>query len=233
MNELDNFNFDLGDFDLDFDLDENFETRYIKPLYKKEVSDKYLKYSDAKKLAKKISLYENERIFAIINGSFIFGDFIEALIVEKNCHVKEMTISTLSMSINNVDSLKNLLDGGFVDKLNLIVSTFFFSHERQGTIKYIYDMLDIDNKLQLAVADTHCKTCIFEDYNNNFIVIHGSANLRSSANIEQIMIENNKVLYQFNYDYQLDIINKYKTINKSIRRNTLWQVVHPVQEVLQ
>jgi len=39
------------------------------------------------------------------------------------------------------------------------------------------------------------------------------------------MIENNKELYDFNYQYQMEIIDKYKTINKSIYGRKLWQVV--------
>lgn len=29
-------------------------------------------------------------------------------------------------------------------------------------VPYIYQVLDIDNKFQLAISGTHCKTCIFE-----------------------------------------------------------------------
>lgn len=59
--------------------------------------------------------------------------------------------------------------------------------------------------------------------------MHGSVNLRSSSNIEQFVIEDNKQLYDFNQDYQNRILEKYKTINKSIRGNTLWQKVVEVQ----
>jgi hypothetical protein len=160
-----------------------------------------------------------------LDGNFIFGDFIEAVLVSRNWLAKKMTISTLSMSYENIVSLQNLLIGGFVDELNLIVSDYFFSHERSGLIRDIYDLLDIDNKFQLAVASTHCKICQFETENNRFIVIHGSANLRSSSNIEQIVIEESEELYKFNDEYQSKIVEKYKTIKKSLRRKTLWQAV--------
>ena len=67
--------------------------------------------------------------------------------------------------------------------------------------------------------------CIFETYNGGYVIIHGSANLRSSSNIEQFMIEENEELYKFNFEFQKRIVEEYKTIKKSIRSKKLWQVV--------
>jgi hypothetical protein len=223
------FTEDFSDVELEIDVE--FETRYIKPPKTKEIAEINLKYSDAQKLSRDFRLGECNRYFVIVNGSFYFGDFIEAFIVDRNLHVKELTISTLSMNENNVDSLANLIKGNYVDQLNLIVSDYFFAHERNNLIPYIYEKLDVNNSFQLAVAGTHCKTCILETHCGKFVVIHGSANLRSSGNIEQFVIESNKELYDFNHEYQKAIIDKYKTINKSIRSKTLWQTV--AMEVVQ
>ena len=56
-------------------------------------------------------------------------------------------------------------------------------------------------------------------------MIHGSANLRSSSNIEQLVIENSPGLYDFCYDVHAAIIDKHKTINKAVRRTNLWSAV--------
>jgi hypothetical protein len=228
MDELKlNFNVDCSNFDLNINLDlfKEFNSRYIKPPICNDVAESFCAYENARKLASEIDISKNARTFCVINGNFIFGDFIEALISERHLKVKSMTISTLSMSENNVDSLCNLLEWGFVDELNLIVSDYFFSHERHNLIPYIYERLDKDNKFQLAVCRTHCKTCILELETGEKIVIHGSANLRSSGNIEQFMIEENRLLYDFNLDYQNKIINLYKSINKSVNGKKLWQAV--------
>lgn len=218
--ELNNFNVDLK-----LNINNNFNTRYVKPLWTPELSEHQLKYRNAEKLANDIVLDEKSRYFAIIDGSFIFGDFIEALIVKHNFFTEEMIISTLSMSENNIDSLANLLNGGFVGKLNLIISDYFFSHERNNLIKYAYEELDKNDKFQLSVVSSHCKLCIFAA-DNLKVVIHGSANLRSSSNIEQIVIEVNAELYDFIYDYQIKIVEKYSTINKSIRDSNLWNLIN-------
>jgi len=226
MNEIDlNFDLNLDDFSIDLDILNEFNNRYVKPPIAKEIKEKQVAYSHAKDLSKIVDLSENSRTFCTVNGSFIFGDLIEAIIAERHLKVKSMTISTLSMSENNVDSLKNLLEWGFVEELNLIVSDYFFSHERHNLIPYIYEQLDQDNKFQLAVCRTHCKLCIFELETGEKIVIHGSANLRSSGNIEQFMIEENKELYDFNFEYQNKIINLFKTINKSLTGKKLWHQV--------
>lgn len=224
MDELLKFGVKMSDFL--GETEDDFKTRYIKPPKCREVPDHRLKYSLAEDLAKNILPERGCRYFVILDGKFIAGDFIEAFVTEHDIHVRKMTISTLSMSENNVDSLANLINGGFVDELNLIVSDFFFSHERRNLIPYLYEQLDKDDKFQLAVAGTHCKTCIIETHDGMFFVIHGSANLRSSANIEQIMIEESRELYDFNHDYQMQIIEKYKTIKKSIRHDKLWNTIN-------
>lgn len=200
-------------------------SRYIKPKTTKSIDERFLKYKNALKMVEDMDFKEDKRYFCFIDGSFFFGDFIEAFIVKNNIKIKKMTISTLSMNQNNVDSLKNLLVGNFVDELNLIVSDYFYTHERNSLVKYIYENLDIDNKFQFSSAGTHCKICCFETINNRKFVIHGSANLRSSANIEQFMFEENENLYNFTDEVQSAIVDTYKTINKSVRYNKLWNAI--------
>lgn len=226
IGELDQFDLSIEDFsDIELELELEFETRYIKPPRTQQIAIENLKYSNAEKLAKEISIAENDRYFVVVNGTFIFGDFIEALIVEENYKVKQLTISTLSMSENNVDSFANLLNGGYVDELNLIVSDYFYSHERHDLVPYIYKELDKDNKFQFAAAGTHCKIALIETECNKKIILHGSCNLRSSSNIEQFVIEENKALFDFNQDYQNAIIEKYKTIDKAVRGKELWKTI--------
>lgn len=211
--ELD-INFNMDDLQLDIDFDTTFNTRYSKPIIEPEIKEEYLSYTKAIELAKDITITKDSRQYVFLDGKFYFGDFIEALITTKDYYVEELTISTLSMNQNNVDSLKNLLDGGYVGKLNLIISHYFYSHERSSLIPYIYDKLDINNQFQLVVTRSHCKICLIKTNKDDKIVIHGSANLRSSGNFEQMMIENNDDLYDFNYSFQKEVMKRYSTIKK-------------------
>lgn len=217
--------FDMSGFDLIAEPDE-IEPRYMKPKIYQPIKQSNIKYENALTLAKSLRLNKNERANVIIPGSFIFGDFIEAYIVCNNAKIKKMTISTLSLSQENVDSLNNLLTGEFVDQLNLIISHYFYANERHSLVPYIYQELDMDGKFQLAVAGSHTKTAIFETMGGKFIVMHGSANLRSSQNLEQFTIEENEELYRFYDEYQERIMQKYATINKAIRVKPLWNLIN-------
>lgn len=225
MNELKEFNYDEEVFAPTIGRRVMSGSRYIKPPKCKDIPERLLKYQKAELLAKDVIPEKGMRFFVMLDGGFIAGDFIEAFLVEHNLHVKTLTVSTLSMSQNNVDSLNNLLDGNYVDELNLIVSDYFFSHERQGLIPYMYEVLDKGDKFQLAVAGTHCKLTMIETHCGLKITMHGSANLRSSGNIEHICIEENEALFDFNQEIQSAIIDKYKTIQKSVRHEALWQAV--------
>lgn len=219
---------DTNESDDDFEDVFEFESRYVTPDAPITADERFLKYEYAEDLAKEIVLSKNCRYFCLINGSFYFGDFIEALIKHNNLHVKEMTVSTLSLNQNNVDSFGNLLHDGYLNKLNLIVSDFFFAHERQTLIPYMFKELDIDNKFQLAAARSHTKICLFETMHGSKVVIHGSANLRTSDNLEQFALEENPKLYDFNYKWHRSILEKYPTIDKkakSLRGKLLWQTV--------
>lgn len=222
MNELKDFDFNEDLFNVeDFDFNDKEEFRINKPKLHKNRKETQIKFHNAKKLAKEMDFSENERFDFLVNGTFIFGDFIEALLVEKNIKAKRMVISTLSMSQENIDSLRILLEKNYIDELNLIVSDYFFSHERNFLIKYAYEQLDIDNKFQLSVSRTHTKICYFETIGGKKIVMHGSANLRSSDNIEQFTLEINDKLFDFYNTFFSEIIETYKTINKSVRNSQI------------
>ena len=223
VNELGQFNVDGSDFSGVSMRRAKRNSRYFSPPKQKEIPERLLKYRFADELARGIIPERGMRVFAILDGSFIAGDFLEAWIVAHNLHVKKMTISTLSMSENNVDSLANLMNAGYVDALDLIVSDYFYSHERRNLIPYLYQQLDKDNRFQLAAASTHCKICLMETEHGSKVIIHGSANLRSSSNLEHLCIEESPVDFLLNT--QTPIIERFKTINKSVRYNELWQAV--------
>ncbi len=219
----------LTDIDLSlFDIlpkETERETRYIKP---KILQGKkgFVRYDNAVKLAKDLYLDKGERYDCLVSGNFIFGDLIEAYLVQHRAKALKMTISTLSLSQNNVDSLANLLNAGYVDELQLIVSTYFYGNEVNSLIPYIYKNLDTGGKFQLAIAGTHTKTAQFETLGGRKIVMHGSANLRSSGNIEQFTIEENAELYDFYDDIFSKIAEKYATIQKMVRGSALWDTVN-------
>lgn len=130
-----NFDFDLdiGNFDLDTSEIADDNNRYIKPRLVPMRSSQII-YEKAIDLAKKIEITKGTRYDCLVSGSFIFGDFLEAFLTLNNCKALKMVITTLSLSQENVDSLATLLQKGYIDKLDMIVSDYFYGHERHGLI---------------------------------------------------------------------------------------------------
>jgi len=220
---------DFGIFDIQYQGEEGadtYETRYIKPTlvaFKKHM----IKYEHADKLGKELHLKKGERYDVIVSGNFVFGDFIYAWMTNQGIRAKTMTISTLSMGTRNVDVLAQLMKTGYIDELNLVVSAYFFSNYRRDVVPYIYEKLDDQKRgnFQMGVAGIHTKTMTLETKDGLKIVMQGSANLRSSANIEQFILEDNPEVYDFYKDYTDKIIEKYATIKKPIRCAPLWDEI--------
>lgn len=220
-------NFDIPYLDIDAftfmpEDEADTENRYIKPRLIPMREDQVL-FDNAQQLAREIKIEKGDRYDCIVSGSFIFGDFIEAFILHNRCKAINMTITTLSLSQDNIDSLRTLLEKGYVDKLDMIVSDYFYSHERHALIPYLYEQLDMNDKFQLAVAFVHTKTIHFATLGGKKIVIHGSANLRTSGNVEQFTIEENEELFDFYEEQFQSILERFKTINKTAPRKKLWR----------
>lgn len=173
-------------------------------------------YRNAKKAAENIDLTDNSRTIMFTDGSFILGDFIEAFFVNTNCKTKHLHIATLSFNQENIDSLFNLVVGDFVEKITLTFSHSFYAHERHknGLVPYLIDKFKkFPESLQIVILRIHCKIVAFETTNKNFVVMHGSGNLRSSDCIEQMMIDIGKSTYDAFSGFLLKIEEEYKTID--------------------
>ncbi|WP_234734511.1 hypothetical protein [Tellurirhabdus bombi] len=192
------------------------EMRYIEPPLVPEMPERCITYDNARELVDAIQITPGSVHYGYVSGSFIFGDFIEALMVQNNFHTERMLLATLSLSEENVDSLANLLDGGFVDNLDLLISHFQYAHKQHTLVPYIYKQLDKDNRFQLAVAREHLKLCVFKTDCGKHIGIRGSANLSSADCIEFLFIHDNKALYDYDLEKCGFIFDHFFTINKPV-----------------
>lgn len=228
---LDELDLDLKGFDLGMgDVFGEIETRYVKPPLYVGKRRAPVRYEYAEELAQEIgpAIMAGERVDAVVSGNFIFGDFIEALLVEENALCDDLTLSTLSINQENVDSLHNLIKGDYLGELNIVVSDYWYSHNRRA-LPYIYEKLDIDDKFQLAVAGIHTKITLLR-IGERKIVMHGSANLRSSRSVENFVIETDPVAYDFHRDWHQTILDHYATIRKAPRAGALWDILTPDKE---
>lgn len=229
--------FNLPDFgfqtpDVDFDLNDfeivteplaafgQSQQRIIQPRIAKGELTKAVLFENAQQFAEQIDLSGETRTYAWIDGSFVFGDIVEALVTQRNVGVKNLYIASLSFSQENVDSLKNvmILMGDALERIVLVMSGYQYSHEKYGLVPYMYQELDDPkNRVQIAFGGWHTKIITLETPLGNTLTIHGSANLRSSNSIEQIMVEvNNRELHEFNAGIMDEIAQQFGTINHSV-----------------
>lgn len=150
-------------------------------------------FENAEKMAWEIDW--NQDYICIVSGTFIFGDFIEALLYRKALKPSVMYVATLGMSANNVDSLVNCVDYLKCEKLNLLVSHYFAGVERHNLIPYM-EREFAGRPINVAVLQSHMKMCIIRSELGDAAII-GSANLSSSNNVEQFTITHNPETVEF------------------------------------
>lgn len=242
---MDVYGFDFGDFggatDFEFCLDgfeptskpEPTETGiYTRPIvYRPQVCC----YDHAVEFAEDIELSNEVETFAFVSGNFVFGDFMEALVIDqRKLSVKRMSIQTLSMNDENIDSIRNICEWEQVERLDVVLSDYWFAHERKkgGLVDYLFDELDLDGlDLHVAFCGTHAKVWTVETKAGNVLTVQGSANLRSSGNIEQMHISPDRGLYEFCQSTIEKMVDVYDVVNqdarkrKSVRRTKLWRAV--------
>lgn len=204
-------------FDMSPDPEAQELVRILKPSIDVASVSHYVQFDNAVEFAKQVDLTPGSRTFAWVSGNFIFGDIPEALVNARNVGIKKMWITSLSFSAENIDSIKNIMltMGDELDELVLIFSGYQYSHEKFNLVPYMYSELDTDkNILQIAFGGWHAKIIEIETSSGHTISMHGSANLRSSNSVEQVMIEiDNHDLHEFNRDIMRDIAKRFGTIN--------------------
>ena len=242
MAENDAFDFDFNanlDLELDFDLaDFDFfgdgkgepQGRVMRPRIEKDSVSRFVTYENAEAFARQIDLTDGSRTYAWVNGSFVFGDIIEALCSARNMRPKAIYLCSLGIGEENIDSLRNVLDYYGCEHLYMLLSGYFYSHEKFDLIPYLYDRLDVDDKFQVAFGNYHAKIICIETHSGHVMTIHGSANLRSSYSIEQLMVEvGQRDIFDFNAGLIRSLCEKYATIDmtkpKIEGKGRLWQAV--------
>ena len=96
---------------------------------------------------------------------------------------------------------------------------------------YMYQELDDpQNRVDIAFGRWHGKIITIETVHGHTITIHGSANLRSSNNFEQVCVEvDQRDIFDFNAGIIREVCEKYGTINylrpHRERDGETWQAV--------
>ena len=174
-------------------------------------------YEYAEDFARGFRFAPGYREMCFVSGNFVYGDVIEALVAMGKIDIRRLTIQTLTLSQENVDSLWNVCDmSPGLEKLRIICGGYFWAHEHKpgGVIPYMYQELDQGDVLDVAFAAIHTKIVSIETTRGNHVVMHGSANLRSSRSIEQVMVECDDALWECVEDFADRVLESYSVIDK-------------------
>lgn len=195
-------------------------------------------FKNAKATALKFRPSADTNLFVWLDGSFIFGDLIEAILVHQRMRAERLDISTLSLDMSNFTSLHTLVTKGYIGKLNLFVSRGWAS--KYGNFLKWGTML-LDNAtgagyegVSIKVMDVHAKYAAFDiaprrDAPAFKFIMHGSANLRSSGTVEQLRIEGGDALVDFVFQTNSRTLAAFELIDpdKPLIRNALWKAMLP------
>lgn len=206
------------------------DERYVRPPLP---PSKTVNFDDAQTFVRTLDIRPGARTFSFVTGRFIFGEVLEALVFQRMLSCRKIQIQTLSMNRENIDSIRNVCEMcPKLESLQIITSAYWYSTERAkgtGAFAYLYGELDSDRwRLDVAVASVHTKIMAIETTKGNHLVMHGSANLRSSSSVEQLAAECDDGLYEFVTDYGQRIIDRYNTVNhrakKPVKGAELWRL---------
>ncbi|MEM8873657.1 MAG: hypothetical protein AAGD32_05295 [Planctomycetota bacterium] len=119
--------------------------------------------------------------------------------------IKTLYIATLGFNDRNADALITAIDNGKIGRVEMIASTYY-----AATPDSIYPQLAEalrSRGMRIAAPRNHAKILACKLPNGRTVTYHGSANLRSCRNVEQVAIEGSSRVFRFYRDYITDAID--------------------------
>jgi hypothetical protein len=128
----------------------------------------------------------------------------------KKYELVEIYIAVYRMNLLSVNKLKSIIDDGNV-KCFILLSSFFRENKRyerwaEELMMYAENKKDVE----ISFAVNHAKVFIAKTKDNRHIVFEGSGNLSDNARIEQYLIEDNEVTYNFHKQWIIDTLKPKK-----------------------
>lgn len=120
----------------------------------------------------------------------------------------EVYIAVYRMNQQAVNKISEFVDDKKIT-CNILLSSFF--RENKKYEKWCSDLISYsENKenVKVAFAWNHAKVFLAKTSDNRHIVFEGSGNLSDNARIEQYIIEDNKITYEFHKQWIDDILNE-------------------------
>ena len=128
----------------------------------------------------------------------------------KTYEINEIYIAVYRMNLLSVNKLKSIIDSGDI-KCTILLSSFFRENKRyekwaEELLMYANDKKDVN----ICFAVNHAKVFIAKTKDLRHIVFEGSGNLSDNARIEQYLIEDNEMTYNFHKEWITNVFKMKK-----------------------
>lgn len=128
----------------------------------------------------------------------------------KRYEINEIYIAVYRMNLLSVNKLKSIIDSGDI-KCTILLSSFFRENKRYE--KWAEELLMYANNkkdVNICFAVNHAKVFIAKTKDLRHIVFEGSGNLSDNARIEQYLIEDNIMTYNFHKEWITNVFKMKK-----------------------
>lgn len=136
-----------------------------------------------------------ESVHALLGGEFVLACAIPVILdaIGQPC---ELDICTLGTNDAAVDLILREAEAGRVTRFRILLSQYFEQMDR-STCSRVVERIRAAGHVA-AVARNHTKLMLWRPQaGSDRFTLEGSANLRSSVNLEQLTITNDRALYDF------------------------------------
>ena len=139
----------------------------------------------------------------ILQGDFVLADLLPHLLEDRYC--PHLRIATLGMSEDNAKLLADLHRKGKVGQVTLVLS-HYFEQVNKSTVYFEVRQI-LEGIAEFCVMRSHAKIILCPraldaaGMVRDWLAIEGSANLRSSDNLEQMTIFNAQEVHDFHAEW--------------------------------
>ena len=128
----------------------------------------------------------------------------------KKYELIEIYIAVYRMNLVSVNKLKSIIDSDEIS-CSILLSSFF--RENKKYERWAEELIMYATKkknVNVSFAVNHAKVFLAKTKDNRHIVFEGSGNLSDNARIEQYLIEDNEITYNFHKEWIINTLNKDK-----------------------
>ena len=128
----------------------------------------------------------------------------------KRYELTEIYIAVYRMNQLSVNKLKSIIETGNIN-CSILLSSFF--RENKKYERWCEDLISYSNlkeNVNVSFAVNHAKVFLAKTKDSRYIVFEGSGNLSDNARIEQYLIEDNELTYNFHKEWIINTLNKNK-----------------------